>query len=152
MKSEGATSRIFSFWVRSVAFGLLVRPAMAVIKPLVKGASNTSAAVSDSIHPGGFMSILEQITQAFTSHFTMIVLSIAAVATLQAILDAYTSCVRESAKAVHKFSYTSPVGETITVDSSKSLEVAHLRGLISTCNSQPAQNFHPTRNKERGLS
>ena len=98
------------------------------------------------------MSILEQITQAFTSHLTMIVLSIAAVATLQAILDAYTSCVRRAPKPFTNFLTRRPVGETITVDSSKSLEVAHLRGLISTCNSQPAQNFHPTKNKERGLS
>lgn len=129
---------------------------MKPIMTFVKGALTKYGALLNSNSPGGTMVFLEQLTSAFTSHLTMIILSITAVAIAQAALDAYTSSVRETAKAVHKFSYTSPVGETISVESARPLEVLHLRGLINTCNAQaPQQRINPTQLKnprDRGVS
>jgi hypothetical protein len=140
MKSGDIVLRGFSIWLRGIVFSVLAPTTILLFKRLVKGVPAGNAFILS--YKGDFMIILEQLAHAFTSHLTMIVCSIALVVISQSILEVYATLARESAKAVHRFTYTSAMGETITVDSSKPLEVVQLRGLISTCNAQSNQFSH----------
>ena len=143
MKNSGLASVIISTTLRNLVFGIIIMSAGRIIKPISNGAFSWGAEISNSIltRLEGIMALLEILTQAFVSHLTMIIITLAFVACLQAALDTYCVLSRESSKAVHKFTYTSAMGESISVESSKPLEQAHLRGLISTSQSD-LKSFH----------